>query len=544
MAGFIVARSIGVLVDADTLPRGYAQPLAQLPDSYWRSLNYFSLYRLIVAGFFLFVAIFYGGTPNLGSHDIRLFRWVSVAYLLASFGFLWGVSYVRHAFNLQLTAQVATDICALTLLMYASGGAGSGIGVMIFVVLAGAGLVGQGRMTLFYAAIATMAALFEQAHHVMHSGGDPGDFMRTGLTSIGFFGTAIVARLLARRVVANEALARQRGIELANQLQINQRVIRDMQDGVIVVDAKGRIRQHNPQAELLFDVRPGAGADIATFSVALAEQFAAWSSHPIEAETVIRVPGSNRMIRARMLPPGEGGDALIYLEDMGRAQVQAQHLKLAALGRLTANLAHEIRNPLSAVSHASELLSDESDVAARQRLIRIIGENTARLNRLVGEVLELGRRDRAQPESIRLETFLRQFIDEYAVNDEKAAKRIAASVGPDAIVLFDRAHLHRILWNLVFNALRHASDAPGAVTLTVSASPAPDRVEVHVIDDGPGIDAALRSQVFEPFFTTQGSGTGLGLYIARELCEANGAQLDLLDNVPGAHFRIIAKGHA
>lgn len=532
------------MAEADSSPRAHVPPLVQLPDSYWRSLNYFSLYRLIVAGFFLIVAIFYGGAPSFGSQDIRLFRWVSVAYLAIAFVFLWSVNYVRRTFNLQLTAQVIADVVALTLLMYSSGGASSGIGVMIFVVLAAAGLVGQGRMTLFYAAIATMAALVEQAHHVVHFEKDPGDFFRTGLTSIGFFGTAIVARLLARRVVANEALARQRGLELANQLQINQRVIRDMQDGVLVVDSRGRIRQHNPQAEALFDVRPGDGADVATFSVALAEQFARWSPHPVEVETTIRVPGSNRTIRARMLPPGEGGDALIYLEDLGRIQAQAQHLKLAALGRLTANLAHEIRNPLSAISHAAELLVDEPDVVARQRLIRIIGDNSARLNRLVGEVLELGRRDRAQPEPVRMSVFLPQFIDEYAVHDESAIRRVSVSTDADLVVVFDRTHLHRVLWNLIFNALRHCSDAPAAVTLTSSRSPDPGQVELHLIDDGPGIEESLRGQVFEPFFTTQGSGTGLGLYIARELCEANGAHLDLLDNAPGAHFRITAKGQA
>lgn len=532
------------MIEIDQSKRGYVLPLPQLPDSYWRSLNYFSLYRLIVAGFFLFLALFHDGIPSLGPPDLRLFRWVSITYLVTAFGFLWGVSYARRAFNLQLTAQVIADVVALTLLMYASGGAGSGIGVMIFVVLAGAGLVGQGRLTLFYAAIATLAVLSEQAQHVIRFGGDPSDFIRSGLTSIGFFGTAIVARLLARRVVANEALARQRGLELANQLQINQRVIRDMQDGVLVVDASGRIRQHNPQSEVLFDVRPGEGSDIATFSVALAEEFSRWSAHPVEAEAVVRVPGSNRTVRARMLPPGEGGDALIYLEDMGRIQAQAQHLKLAALGRLTANLAHEIRNPLSAVSHAAELLVDESDDAGRRRLIRIIGENSARLNRLVGEVLELGRRDRAQPESIRLAVFLRQFIDEYAVNDDSVLRRISVIAGADSIALFDRTHFHRVLWNLVFNALRHCSERAGAVRLSVQSTQASGFVELHVVDDGPGIAESLRSQVFEPFFTTQGSGTGLGLYIARELCEANGAQLDLLENAPGAHFRITAKGQA
>ena len=527
----------------DAPARSTGPGISQLPNSYWRSLRYFSIYRLIVAGVFFFAAAFYGGTPNLGSLDLQMFRRVGAGYLLAAIGFLWGVNYVRRAFSLQLTAQVVVDVLALTLLMYSSGGARSGIGVMIFVVLAGAGLVGQGRMTLFYAALATLAVLSEQAYRFIRFEGDIGGFFRTGLMCIGFFSTAIAARLLARRVVANEALALQRGIELANQLQINQRVIRDMQDGVLVVDAASRVLQHNPQAEALLDVQPGAGADLATFSVALSEQFARWSANPAETETLIRVAGSHRVLRARLLPPGEGENALIYLEDMGRVQAQAQQMKLAALGRLTANMAHEIRNPLSAISHAAELLVDEPRGDGQARLIRIIGDNAQRLNRLVDEVLELGRRDRAQPEPIRLAAYLQQFRDEFAINEPGMRERMLVEADAEAILIFDRAHFHRVLWNLLTNALRHCGGAPNAVRLSAQRT-AGGGIELHIVDDGPGIGESLRGQVFETFFTTHGSGTGLGLYIARELCEANGAQIDLLDNSPGAHFRIVAKGRA
>lgn len=529
------------MVSEESQAAGRPPGMPYLPDTYWRSLRFFSLYRLIVAAVFFFAAAFYSGTANLGSANIQVFRWVCAAYLLAAVGFLVTVNRMRHAFNMQLTAQVAVDVLALTLLMYASGGAKSGIGVMIFVVLAGAGLVGQGRMTVFYAALATLAVLIEQTYHFLRFEDELGGYFRTGLNSIGFFGTAIAARLLARRVVANETLARRRGVELANQLQINQRVIRDMQDGVLVVDAFGRVRQHNPQAETLFGIRPGENADLATYSAALADAFALWIANPVEKETLIRVAGSGRILRARMLPPGEGERALIYLEDMGRIQAQAQQLKLAALGRLTANMAHEIRNPLSAISHAAELLVDEQPGDGQVRLVRIIRDNTQRLNRLVGEVLELGRRDRAEPEPIRLASYLAQFADEFALSDAAARARIEATAETDAGIRFDRAHFHRVLWNLTTNALRHASSRPGAVKLTARRAGG-GRVEIEVVDDGPGIVESLRGQVFEPFFTTHGSGTGLGLYIARELCEANGAQLDLLDNAPGAHFRIVAKG--
>jgi two-component system sensor histidine kinase PilS (NtrC family) len=256
---------------------------------------------------------------------------------------------------------------------------------------------------------------------------------------------------------------------------------------------------------------------------------------------MVRQPGRSPL-RVRYLPAAEvGGHSLIYLEDMERVQAQAQQMKLAALGRLTANMAHEIRNPLAAISHAAELLAEEDRDPLHQRLGRIIHDNTQRLNRLVTEVLELGRRDRAQPETLRWSVFLAGFLDELALHDPSSARRVF--VGTEDVELqFDRGHLYRVLWNLLANALRHASAADGAVQLEVRAAPTDGKVELRVIDDGPGVDDVSRGQVFEPFFTTHGAGTGLGLYIARELCEASGASLELLDTGPGAHFRIRAEG--
>jgi len=507
-------------------------------DTYWRPVQYFAFYRLLVAAFFLVAITLSGGALNIGEQNPRLFQWVSIAYLVAAGLFWQAVLRFRRAFNTQLSLQVTADVVALTLMMHASGGIQSGVSVLIFVALAGAGLVGQGRMTLFHASLATVAVLFEQAYRMLSLEGDASAFFRVGLTSIGFFATAISARLLGRGIIAQEALARQRGIELANQLHISEAVIRDMQDGVMVVDADGRIRQHNPQAVALLDAGDGKGRYLATLSPQLAEYFNAWRGGVVRSEANLRSPQSGRPIRARCRESGAGGSTLIYLEDMGRIEAQARQLKLAALGRLTANMAHEIRNPLSSISHAAELLAEDTQNDTERRLARIIGDNTQRLNRLVAEVMELGRRDRARPEHFSLHGFLSAFIDEHAVSDPAVRRRIALSMPAAIEVCFDRSHLHRVLWNLLVNAMRHASAAAGAIRLEVPSRDAAKPVELHIIDDGTGIAAEHRGQVFEPFFTTHGSGTGLGLYIARELCEANGAQLDLLDDHPGAHFRI------
>ncbi len=503
---------------------------------HWRSLRLFSLYRLAVALIFLGAAYWNPADLAIGTDDPDLFRWTSGGYLLAGIACLLLLERWRRAFNFQLTFQVVADVLFLTLLMHASGGGKSGLAMMILIVVTGAGLVGQGRMVLFHAAIATLFLLLEQAYRVLEHQGEVADFFRTGVTSAGFFVTASAARLLARRVILHENLARRRGLELADQVRINERVIRDMQDGVLVVDSAGRIRQSNPQAAALLGVPPPLPELLAASSPTLAHEHLARCKLGIETETILRLPATGGMVRARFLPPGEGGNTLIFLEDMGRLEEEAQQMKLAALGRLTANMAHEIRNPLAAISHAAELLGDGAQGGGADRLIRIIGENTRRLNRLVAEVMELGRRDRATPETITLRPFVQQLVEESSLGNAENPQRIALDIPATATVCFDRGHLHQVLTNLLENARHYASEAVGAVKIEAWPDPATNRIDIHLTDDGPGIASKARSQIFEPFFTARTGGTGLGLYIARELCDANGARLSLRENAPGAHF--------
>lgn len=513
-----------------------------MAESFWRSLAFFATYRLVVGAVFLFAVLRFGDTLNIATQNSRLFIVANSLYLLTAAGALVLVWRRRPNFHLQLSAQVATDVLFLTMLMYASGGQKSGIAMLLLVAVAGAGLVGQGRMTLFYAALASVALLLEESWRALTQDADLGDFFRTGVTCVAIFGTAISAQLLARRVVANEELARRRGAELDRQLQISARIIHDMSDGVLVTDALGYVLQANPAADRLLGVSL-THRRLADVSDDLMARYRRWNSVRRESVEVFAAP-TGMSLRVRYLPAEDfSGDALVYLEDVNQAQAQAQQLKLAALGRLTANIAHEIRNPLAAISHAAELLGEEESDPLRTRLARIVGDNSSRLNKLVTDVLELGRRDRVEAEVLRWHGFSSALVDELALHDPTATARIDVR-GDDLAFLFDRGHLHRVLWNLVSNALRHATQAPGAVAIEARALD-DGRVAVSVEDDGAGIEAEVRAQVFEPFFTTRSNGTGLGLYIARELCEANGAVLELQESTegrPGARFRVLTKG--
>jgi two-component system sensor histidine kinase PilS (NtrC family) len=446
---------------------------------------------------------------------------------------------LHDLFNVQLSAHLALDIVAITLLMYASGGIRSGLGVMLLIAITGAALVAPRRLAILYAALAAIALLLEQTYWMLRFDAPEVNYLQPALLAIGGFAGAGMVSWLAQRVAANESLARERGRALETQLRVNQLVIADMQDGVLVLDREGRVEQHNPQAQRLLGLGALRGAELARLVPGFAERWRAWREGDAGAGR-LDLEQQGRGLRLRLMETGATEQlAVLFVEDTTRSREEAQQLKLAALGRLTANIAHEIRNPLSAISHAAELLDEEQRERERGRLTRIIHDNTLRLERLVSNVLQLNRRDRAAADRLPLETWLPAFVEDFCANEAVPAGRIAVAIEHPVTVIFDREHLHQVLWNLLRNGLRHARAEPGSVRLSVNAFA--DQVELHVIDNGPGVARATAGQLFEPFFTTESKGTGLGLYLARELCAANAAALEYVDEMHGAHFRIICR---
>lgn len=499
-------------------------------DSRSVSVRYFNLYRLIVASTF---AIF-GSVMKFGQNEPEVFSLAVVAYWFVAVALFFLHSVRERLSERFLGAQVALDILLLALVMYASGGYRSGIPFLMMTAIAGAGLVGFGRMVLGVAALATISVLVEQALRTLTEARGFEEFSQVAIICTGFFAVAIVARMLSRRALANEALARERGADLTRQLMINERVIADMQEGVIVVDQRGIVIQANPRAELLLGVLLPAGVPLEVS----APDFSVHIGMPGGESAMNIVAGrSDKRLSVRRLLIGASGDTVIYVEDMDHAVERARQIKLAALGRLTANIAHEIRNPLSSVSHAGELLLEEKRSDVQQRLVRIIHDNTGRIERIVRDVLEVGRRDRVSAEEFELTSFCEALIEEYLVRASVQGGIISLECEGRYLIRFDRVHLYRILTNLLDNACRYASGIPGCVRMIVSGIDG-DRCGLSVVDDGPGIPVNDQAKVFEPFFTSHASGTGLGLYMARELADANGASLELVSATSGAEFRL------
>jgi two-component system sensor histidine kinase PilS (NtrC family) len=264
-----------------------------------------------------------------------------------------------------------------------------------------------------------------------------------------------------------------------------------------------------------------------------------WREGGDDTVRIIEMPKDGRRLRTRLseLDPDRQEGAVIIIEDMTELEQQAMNMKLAALGRLTANLAHEIRNPLSAINHAGQLLKEEAgkDPYAG-KLTRIIEDNVKRLNWLVEDVLTLNRRDRVSREEVALGPFLSEFLQHFQQSENLAESQVVMHIEDTPPICFDRLHLHQILWNLLRNASRHCSKLDGSIQ--VRAQAAGDRVQIDVYNDGPAVTPEMQMRLFEPFYTTEKSGTGLGLFIARELAEANEGQLRSLPQNAGALFRL------
>ncbi len=524
-----------------------ARQPARVSETYWQSLHYFNLYRLIVAGVILLSHLLLGSRITIGQAQPTLFVVASLLYILFGGVLMVTIHNRWPRFELQLSVQVLADILLIAVLMLASGGMGSGLGLLLLITLAASSLVAQGRLAMFHAAVATIAVLVEQTLWAWRTDGTA-DYFQTALLSVSFFAVAGLAHYLAKRLTATEELARQRGLDLANLDQVNQLVIQDMQDGVVVVDGTGHVRQVNAQAERILGPLPGprGAVTLAEYAPEVARHFGTWR----EASDIDLLPvraAEARTFRVRFVPVR--GDkrlgTVIFLEDMSRAQAQAQQLKLAALGRLTANIAHEIRNPLSAIGHATQLLQEEPDRNdTDRRLLEIIRDNTFRLDRMVQDILQLNRKDRGNPEVLALAPYLSAFADEFCQVEKIPRETVSVEAEPDATLLFDRYHLHQVLWNLCRNAWRHGSKGPGSIRLVASRGLTPGVVQLDVIDDGPGVAPEDQPHLFEPFFTTESTGTGLGLYIARQLAEANHATLEYIEVAPGGQFRICGKERA
>jgi len=517
--------------------------------TFWRSLQTLNATRVVIALVLLVYLSF--GSRSLYLGGASFYLQICLLYLALAIGFALSAVFAQRRFALQLLSQIACDLAIISMLYLAGGGMRSGLAILYLFPLAGLAILAPLVVALFCASLVTLFLLGDSTWQIFLTDSDR-DVMQAGLYGAAFLAAVLVVNRMAAKLIGQEELASQRGVEINLQQAVNRLVMANIGDGILVADPDGQVYAGNPAAQQMLGLvglemkfRLSAAVALAP----LAQAYAEWRADASRSTVVLTIRPFNdaalegvtaawsarreltahlkvRFAAADMAGSGLGAErCVIFLQDVTGIENQAQQLKLASMGRLTASIAHEVRNPLAAIGHATALLAEEIGEPMQQRLLTIVGDNVARVNRMVEDILQLSRKAQANSEPLALDVLLAELRAEFVETHSLAPEVVGITVAPGTRVRFDALHLREVLLNLLSNAVRYASGGPGSIRLEVVGEPA-QRLELHVQDDGPGITPEVRAHLFEPFYTTSSKGTGLGLYLARELCLNNEARLD------------------
>jgi two-component system sensor histidine kinase PilS (NtrC family) len=531
--------------------RALIQRTTEEPDLSWRVLGTLNTIRMLVA--LALLALFFGGGQPRVFGDVypALFSATAAGYLVFAVISALVLRQRWAPVGLQAVSHMLVDIVAIVVLMHASGGVSSGLGGLLIVFVGAGALILPIQFPAILGALATFAILGEQLFSQLGANPSGGNYPAAGILSAVIFALALAARPLGRRIQASEALARQRGVDLKNLSELNEYIVQHLRESIVVIDAEDRVRLSNTSAtQLLGATESVRGIALEKVLAPLADYIKRWRTDPELAahpEFTVQAAGNSARLTAHLAPLGNdghrSGPVLIFLEDASLMNARVQQSKLASLGRLSASIAHEIRNPVGAMSHAAQLLAESEGMTTDDvRLTEIIQTHSERVSHIIDNVLQLSRRESSRPELLSLSSWLDEFAGEFSRTLELQEGELnVADIGTDLEVRMDRSHFRQVLWNLCDNAVKYASETGGIlVQLEAGRMQGQGRPYVDVLDHGLGVDPATAEKMFEPFYTERAGGTGLGLYISRELCELNRATLLYLDRPGGGSiFRIV-----
>lgn len=517
--------------------------LTNVLSSDWRALFLLNFYRFSITSLLTGAFVLDIAPKFIGQFNGKLFLITGNLYLIFSIINVFTIHRRWPPFNVQVFNDVLIDILAITLLMHASGGVNSGLGVLLGVAVAGGSLLTIGRTAFFFAAVASISVLLHVTLEDVYHWQITTNYTHAGMLGTTFFATAFLAYTLAKRARASELLAQQRAISLQYLTHLNAQIVKHIKSGIMVIDIVGRIHLSNEAARLLLGLTSQPeDRTLGEVVPELAEHITQWRENPSHVSHLFRPADGDVDIISTFTELRDAGSisVLIVLEDATLITHRAQQLKLASLGRLTASIAHEVRNPLGAISHAGQLLAELPDLpASSARLIRIIVAQSQRVNTIIESVLQLSRRESPRTESFDLHSWLQAFVEDFTLQHSLTADDIVIHAHHQPLmVYFDPSQLTQVVNNLCENGLRYSRGKP-LLELTIETHVESNHTYLDVRDHGSGMSQETVMQIFEPFFTTEPKGTGLGLYISREICEANQATLHLpLNTEYGCCFRI------
>ncbi|MEC4747295.1 ATP-binding protein [Methylomicrobium sp. Wu6] len=517
------------------ISKGYGIPEKQA----WLLLKVYFVYRLFLAC--LFISLNYGRIePSvLGSFNMPLYHYSSEFYLLLTLisGFLFRSRLASYSFQAQFL--LFSDIILLTLIMHACGGIKSGIGILLAVSVASGGVTIGGRCAMFFAAIASLLVLANEIYADITNSIYTTSYTSAGMLGAAFLTIALLFYVLAKRSENLLELATQHQQTIANLEELNHYIIQHLQTGIIITNRKQNVQLANAAAlnMLKLEKKP---LQLGNISTRLAEDFIDWQHNKELDQSQLTLANQTEIrVRFMLLPTGGRAFYMLILEDIALYNQHVQQSKLASLGRLTASIAHEIRNPLSAISHAGQLLSENPNFSPQnQRLTEIIQSNSKRVNQIIEDILQLSRRSGSRREIIQLKPWLTHYLQTFTLEHLVEQKTFRLYIEQEPLTAFiDPGHLKQILDNLCQNALIYGQPEQGPIILhSFIAEKSPC---IEVIDNGPGIAREHLSHLFEPFFTTSTKGTGLGLFICKGLAELNQAKLGYyLTENKGSSFRL------
>ncbi|TCS36434.1 sensor histidine kinase [Reinekea marinisedimentorum] len=502
-------------------------------------LFWFGIYRLILASGLLVLALI----PDAA---MDVFPWVhqeslqlaTVSYLvLAILGLLFSVN--EQIAKSSVTTLLITDILVMAFILRYCGGVDSGLGSLILITVGIGGMLLPARQSFMTASAAAIAVVYTELLPMPQHLGK--DLVQAALLGVAYFVVTALLQYVGHRVKTSEQLARAQADTILDLRHLNELIVQRMRTGIIVITYDGAIRLLNDSARYLLNIEEKRPFWL---NKEMHQRLEDWKINndmmvpPYQASNELPVVSIN----FAKLQPTEFADIILFLEDNGKMTQQVQQLKLASLGRLTASIAHEIRNPLGAISHASQLLEEAPGLdPADKRLLSIINNHSQRVNSIIQTILDLSRKRQPCVDNIRLSEFVSLCLNERELQIEQNNEKIEVNLIKDCSAEFDINQIKQVLHNLIENGLRYSELKTGERTLHIEINQHDDNKQyyIDILDDGPGVAEDQIKNLFEPFYTTENSGTGLGLYIAKELCDANRLLLSYVSNRSGGCFRML-----
>lgn len=516
--------------------KGYKIPIRQA----WFLLKGFYFYRLILSSILL--SIYYSrlGVLIIEPKLMPFYSYISITYFTCT---LIGWALVLKpiiSYASQAQAFVFTDIIFLTLIMHACGGISSGLGALILIPTAAGGILIGGRCAMLFAAIASLFVFAEQAYSFRFSELNSNYAPYAGMLGAGFFMLALLSYILAKRTEQTEIISSQQQETISSLEELNQYIIQNMQSGIIITDQAQNMSRHNMACPHLLGLS-NLPDNLTDISPKLTNAFEQWLKFP-NKDFVSLITANKTQIHVHFssLPTQHETFFMITLEDVSVYKQRVQQSKLASLGKLTASIAHEIRNPLGAISHAGQLLAECPALPLQDlRLTEIIQVQARRMNTIIEDVLQLSRSPQPTQEAIDLAVWLKNYFDTLLRSNNGYQNQFQLSINCNLnTALFDTGHLTQILNNLCANALKYGYSLDKKIRIQLNENLG--QPCINVIDFGNGVPDKIVHHLFEPFTTSSHSGTGLGLYISKDLAEINQARLSYhtLDNQQGCFFRL------